>query len=115
MDTVHVHNICLKGRHGVGESERRVEQEFLIDIDATIDLSLPEKSDALGDTANYAEFVAVVREVVEKNSFYLIEKLAGSIAEKILLDARIQNVRITIRKPAVLKDAMPGVTIERGR
>src|SRR3989344_3085418 len=115
MDTVFVQNLSLKGRHGVGEPERRVEQEFLIDIEADMDLSPAEKSDSLTDTANYAEFVAVAREVVEKNSFYLIEKLAGSIAEKILMDARIQNVRITIRKPAVLKDALPGITIERRR
>ena len=115
MDTVFVHNLSLKGRHGVGDAERSVEQEFLIDIDAIIDLSLSEKSDALADTANYAEFVTLSREIVENNSFYLIEKLAGTIAEKILTDVRIQSVRVSIRKPAVFKDALPGVSIERSR
>lgn len=115
MDTVFVRSLSLKGKHGVEETERHTEQEFLIDIEADFVSGPSAASDALSDTIDYVHFVDIAREVVETNSFYLIEKLAHTIAERILEDERIPRVEVTIRKPSVLKSGVPGITIERKR
>ncbi len=113
MDSVFIRNLSLRGKHGVKEEERQVEQEFLLDIEADIDTRKAAESDDLSDTANYSVFRDAARDAVEKNSFLLIERLGDRIAQSILADTRIQRVRITIKKPAVWTNGLPGITIER--
>lgn len=113
MDRVFINGISLFGKHGVHAEEREHEQEFIIDIDAGFDTRPAAASDDLVDTVNYMPFAEMMKEIVENNSFYLIERLAGKIAERVLEDARIQEVKVTVRKPAALKNGMPGVMIVR--
>ena len=113
MDTVFLEGLSLKGKHGVHERERQVEQEFLMDIKASFDTAKSAKTDKLADTVNYARFREIAQDVVSNNSFYLIEKVADLLASKILEDERIADVAITIRKPAVFEDCVPGVSIIR--
>lgn len=115
MDTVFLEGLSLKGKHGVQERERQVEQEFLMDIKASFDTSKSAQTDKLADTVDYARFREIAQDVVANNSFYLIEKVVNLIAEKILEDKRIKSVEITIRKPAVYDDCVPGVSIVRTR
>ena len=42
-----------------------------------------------------------------------IEKLAGTIAQRVPEDVRITRVSVTIRKPAALDHGEPGVTMWR--
>lgn len=115
MDTVFIEGLSLKGKHGVHEHERQVEQEFIIDIRADIDTNNAVRSDKLEDTANYSDFMRIAEEVVRKNSFYLIERLGETIAKRVLDDARIVRVEVTVRKPAALQNGKPGVRIVRSR
>lgn len=114
-DTVFLEGLSIKGKHGVQDRERQVEQEFLIDIKASFDANASARTDKLSDTVNYARFRDIARDIVANNSFYLIEKVAALIAEKILEDDRIAIVAITIRKPAVYGDCVPGISITRTR
>lgn len=115
MDTVFLRNLSIRGKHGVGDAERAVEQEFLIDIEASFDTRAAAASDRIDDTVNYSEFRSIARDVVEHNSYYLIEKMAEIIAERILKDVRVGKVRVQIQKPSVYPDAVPGILIERSR
>src|SRR4051812_17899193 len=113
MDSVFIENVRLLGKHGVHEHEREREQEFVIDIRASFDTQRAAQSDDLADTLDYTTFAAVAKDVTEKNSFYLIERLADTIAMRILDDVRIHEVAITIRKPTAVSNGLPGVTIVR--
>lgn len=115
MDQVFIEHLSLRGKHGVNERERSVEQEFLVDIVVDIDTASAQESDAIEDTVNYSSFREIAKEMVERNSFFLIEKLAGSIADAVLADERIKRVSVTVRKPAAYPDTVPGVTIVRTR
>lgn len=115
MDSVFVHGLSVRGRHGVHDRERQEEQEFLFDIAADFDTTEASQTDDLADTVNYSRFVAITERIVSSNSFFLLEKLAGTIAAEILEDKRISAVRITVQKPSVLKSGIPGVTIIRTR
>lgn len=115
MDRVFIRDISLFGKHGVHESERLNEQEFIIDIVAEFDAALAAETDDLKDTVDYVDFLAIAKEAVEQNSFYLIERLGERIAQKILSDARIVRVEVTVRKPTALQNGKPGITIARSR
>jgi 7,8-dihydroneopterin aldolase/epimerase/oxygenase len=115
MDAVFLKDLKVVGKHGVYEHERRAEQEFLVDIEASFDTRAASASDKLEDSTDYDAFAKIAKEVVERNTFYLIERLADSIAKEILADVRIASVRVTVRKPAALQSGVPGVSIERNR
>ena len=115
MDSIFIEKLSLRGKHGVGAEERNTEQEFLIDIRAEFDMRPAATSDKLGDTVDYSAFRTVATEVVSNNSFYLIERMAALIAERILEDGRITKVVVTVRKPSVYENSVPGVTVERTR
>ena len=113
MDTVFIEKLSVVGKHGVGATERQVEQEFLFDIKATFDATLSTQTDVLFDTVNYVDFKTIVEETVAGGPHFLIEKIADIIATRILEDNRILDVEVTVRKPAVLSSGVPGVTIRR--
>lgn len=115
-DRVFIEGISIAGKHGVHESERAEAQQFIIDVVAHFDASKAGKSDNLEDTIDYMPFAGMIEDTVKNNSFYLIERLAEKIAERILENARIREVEVTVKKPAPLKgNGMPGVTITRVR
>lgn len=113
MDTVFLSNFSVLGKHGVMERERRVEQEFVLDISAEVDVRPSAESDKLEDTVDYVRFRDIASDVITRESHYLIEKVAERIAARIMGDRRIKRVSVTIRKPAVLPSGVPGITIVR--
>jgi dihydroneopterin aldolase len=115
MDTVFIRDLRLVGKHGVGEHEHRVEQEFIFDITASFDARKSAESDDINDTIDYARFRDIAKEIVEGPHHYLIEKIATIVAREILKDARIHEVTVAIRKPAVIPNATPGISITRTR
>ena len=115
MDTVFVEHLTLAGRHGVSESERSREQDFIFDIETKLDARPASLSDDLADTVDYVDVVRAAREVTERSSFHLIETLAETVCARILQHPRVASASVTVRKPAALPGAMAGVTIARTR
>lgn len=114
-DRVFLERLSLRGKHGIRDHEREIEQEFLVDISVACDSRLAGSSDSLSDALDYSRFRSIAQEIVVNNSFFLIERLSEVIAMKILEDDRVAEVSVTIRKPAVYPDTVPGVSITRKR
>ncbi len=115
MDRVFIERLSLRGKHGLHERERRNEQEFLIDIAVDFDAAKAAASDDIAEAADYRAFRDIAERAVAQESFYLIERLADTIARRVLIDARIARAEVTIRKPEALPNGIPGVTIVRTR
>ncbi len=113
MDYIHIEKLIFRGKHGHFEKERRVEQEFAVSVKLGVDTLIAAKSDTLADTIDYGEVKNKIQTILEGNSKYLLEKLAEEIAQKILEDVRIKTVELTIQKPEVWDNGLPGVTISR--
>jgi dihydroneopterin aldolase len=98
---VELHGLELSGRHGALEWERETEQRFLYDVE----LELHEPAgDALADTVDYREVVALVREV-SATHFELLESLAAAVAEALLARFPAVAARVRVRKPDVELEA----------
>lgn len=115
MDKIFINNLEVRGKHGVSIEEREREQKFVVDIEIEFDTHVAAKSDELADTVDYNFFRDRVREIVGGHSFKLIERLADTIAKKVLEDTRIKGVTVSVRKADMYPDCIPGVTIERTR
>jgi len=97
--------ICLRGLrllgcHGVLPEERVHPQPFLVDLELELDLGPAGRTDALADTANYAEVAALAAAVIAGPHRDLIERLAAEIAQR--LETRFPALlggTVTVHKP----------------
>lgn len=87
------------GYHGVFESERRLGQDFLVDIEVVSDFKKAVSSDDVADTVNYAELADIAHRAITGEPFNLIEKLADKIAQDCLQVTGVTRVSVTVHKP----------------
>jgi 7,8-dihydroneopterin aldolase/epimerase/oxygenase len=88
------------GYHGVLAEETKIGQRFIVDLSLYLDLSKAGNSDDLEDTVNYAEVYKVCKEIVEGKPKKLIESVAETICEQILMKfPLIQECHIELIKP----------------
>jgi dihydroneopterin aldolase len=100
------------------ESEREVGQQFSVDIELFLDLSIAAATDDLTKTVDYSAVAAEVHALLVGQPFALIETLAERIAETCLVHTRINQVCVSVHKPQA-PIAVPfedvSVTLCRGR
>lgn len=113
MDRIALRALRAHGRHGANPGERDSAQPFDVDLEFEIDLRDAQASDALDDTVNYAEVHRHLVEIVERESYVLLERLAGRMLDDLFRDARIASATLTIGKPGLLDGATPSVTLVR--
>ena len=106
-DTIEVRRIRLMGRHGVSTAERGVARLLEINVLIRADLSRAQASDSLEDTINYSSVHKRVIDIVQNQSFQLLERLAGAIVDTLFDDVRVQYAQVSIAKPERLDGATP--------
>lgn len=65
-----------------------------------VNLAIAGNSDRLEDTLDYRRAIAAVDHRIKTAKFLLIERLAQAIADEILEDDIIDQVRVKLTKPA---------------
>ncbi|MBE3572536.1 MAG: dihydroneopterin aldolase [Moorella humiferrea] len=104
--------------HGCHPAEAELGQPFILDIELVLDLSPAGKTDELKATINYDAVYRLVRTIVTEGRFHLLEALAETVAQKILVSFPVEEVMVRIKKPrAPLPGtiAYAGVEIRRRR
>ena len=93
-------NMQFYGFHGVLEEETRLGQAFQADVIIYIPDSIQE--DILERTIDYAGVYSIIKNMIENETYKLIEMLATKIADKLYntYQKQINRVIIRIRKPA---------------
>lgn len=103
LDRIEVAGIRAWAHHGVLEEEKRLGQQFEVDVTLHLDTAPAGATDALSRTVNYAEAAAAVHEEMTGGPYDLVETLAGRIAQRILTDTGhplVRRVGIRVHKPA---------------
>lgn len=99
MDRIMARGLTFSGRHGVLDIEKIEPQTFVVDLDLFLELQPAGISDNLKDTVSYADVYEQVRQIVEEESYDLIEALAENIAAAILMCHFLTGVEVTVYKP----------------
>ena len=106
-------NIQLSGYHGVGDNEKKIGQQFEIDIEAYADLDTAVKTDNILATKDYSALYDKVVNVFSSKRYNLIESLAFHIASTLTTDFSLSCCKVIIRKPdAPLKGILDTVEVE---
>ena len=118
MDKIILKGIRFHGYHGVAEAERQLGQKYEIDLEMMTGLATAGKTDDLAHTIDYAQVVQLAVKIGTQQSFQLFETLAETIAEAVLAQFQIEEVRIAVKKlspPIEPTLTYAGVEIHRTR
>lgn len=98
--TVKLVNAVFYAHHGVMQEEHRIGGRYEVDVIIDLELDEAAKTDDLSKTVDYERIYKLVSEIVMRNRFYLIEKLAYLIAHEVRETyPQAASVDVAVRKP----------------
>ena len=114
MDKILIRNLKIFAYHGVNPEEKVQGQNFILDIDAFVDISVPCKTDNVDDTVSYAKIIKTARAVFTERSYDLIEAAANKVGMEIMkLYPALDSVTVLLKKPeAPIKAEFDYVAVE---
>ena len=98
MATIRLEGLSVFGHHGARPYEKEAGQRLEVDLELVPTDDRAESSDRLGDAVDYDMLYRTVREVVEGQSYHLLEALSAKVADTILERFAIRRVRVRIAK-----------------
>ncbi|NAS23701.1 dihydroneopterin aldolase [Herbidospora sp. NEAU-GS84] len=100
LDTVSLKGLRARGRHGCLPAERELGQEFVVDATLFLDVRPAAAGDDLSKTVDYGALALELVAVVEGEPVDLIETLAERLAAVCLRHELVENVELSVHKPA---------------
>ncbi len=99
-DRIILTGLQFYGFHGVNPEERSLGQQFVVDLEAELDLRIPSETDRLENTVSYTHLYRAVKAVMEGEPRNLLEAAAGTIASRVMdQHPQIDAVRVRVQKP----------------
>jgi len=118
MYKIKLEGMEFKGTTGVLPEEKTNPQPFIVTVEMDVE-GTGDKTDCLEDTVNYAEVFDICKEVVEGESFNLIERMADEILTRLKSKVKLaEKIKVVVGKPEA---PLPGkfvkaeVTVEYGK
>jgi dihydroneopterin aldolase len=99
--TVRIDGLEAFGHHGVHAAERELGQRLVVDVAVELSRAVAAESDDLADTVDYAALADAIVAIVEGPPVALLERLAGTIADRVLEERGVRAVEVTVHKPHV--------------
>lgn len=100
-DRIVLANMRFEGRHGYYDHELLALQPFEVDVELVVNLQPAGVDDDLDRSVDYGKAYEAVRQIVESTSYRLLEALAEAISHELLAEFDVDEVGVTVRKPAV--------------
>jgi dihydroneopterin aldolase len=98
-DKLSLKNMIFYGHHGVYAAEKELGQRIEIDVDLWTDFLRAARTDDLNAAISYVDIYSTVKDIVEKESFNLIEAMTLAICERIRDSYDVRKVTVRVRKP----------------
>lgn len=107
------------GYHGALPEENKLGQRFIVDTELYLSLKKAGETDNLSDTADYGAVFTLIKDIVIKERYCLIERLAERICAEIFsYHPLVMKIVLRIKKPEAPIDGIfdyVGVEIKRDR
>lgn len=102
-DWIHIHDLKISTRIGVYAWEQHIHQTLLLNIACLVDLTHPVTK--LEESVDYAAISQAVTTHVSEHSFELIETVAQQVADMVLAQFKVNQVRVSVKKPHAIAHA----------
>ncbi|MEC8097510.1 MAG: dihydroneopterin aldolase [Pseudomonadota bacterium] len=115
-DKIYVEDLRVKATIGIFDWEKKIKQDVSISYEIPHDNVKAAKADAIEATTDYKSITKGIISFVENNKFELVETFAEKIAEMVIKDFNIDEIRLRVSKPGALRFSKDvGVIIERDK
>ncbi|HJV25855.1 MAG TPA: dihydroneopterin aldolase [Aromatoleum sp.] len=116
MDVIFIDGFRGNTIIGICDDELHAPQPVRIDLAAGVPRAMACSTDRIGDTIDYAEVRAALREMMQSHRFQLLEAFAEAISNLLLTRFGAHWLRVAVTKPDKFDDVEGvGVVIERTR
>lgn len=100
MDKILIRDLKIFAYHGVNPEEKENGQNFVLDIDLSVNMNRACQSDNVEDTVSYAKVIKTVKKVFTQEKYDLLERAAEVTAQEILCEYEgVLAVHIVLKKP----------------
>lgn len=112
---VFINRLAVEASIGIHPHERENKQTIWLTIDAGV-LEESATPEAIGDVVCYEDICKLARALATDGHIDLVETLAERIADRLMEDPRLVQIRVQIEKPqAIAQAASVGIAISRLR
>lgn len=99
-DKIKIQNLEVFANHGVFPEENVLGQKFVVSAVLYTDTRKAGQTDELTASIHYGEVSAFIDRYLKEHTFQLLEKVAESLAEELLLQTKgLQKIRLEIKNP----------------
>lgn len=99
---------------GIFDWERKTLQKITVDLEFPAPIQKAAKSDRVEHTIDYKAISKHTLQFIEKSCFQLVETLSEELAQSLLENFPLKQIRIRLCKPGALRGAINvGVEITR--
>jgi D-erythro-7,8-dihydroneopterin triphosphate epimerase len=113
-DRIEIHDLLLRCIVGINPEERVKKQDVIINLTLYGDMRAAGASDDIADAVNYKTLTKRLIDHVEESEYFLVEKLAHSLAQIAVQEFGVERAIVSVEKPGALRFARSvGVVIER--
>jgi FolB domain-containing protein len=105
LDKIHIRDLAIECIIGVFPFERTGKQEVIINVTLHTDFRAACSSDRIEDTLDYKYVKKQIMSMVQRSSFFLVERLAEEVARVCMESDRVVRVDVTVDKPGALRFA----------
>lgn len=100
MDQIKIENLEVFANHGVFTEENVLGQKFLVSATLFTDTRRAGKTDELAASIHYGEVSQFIDRYMKAHTYKLIERVAESLAEELLLHTEhLQKIELEVKKP----------------
>ncbi len=101
--TIHIEDLKFQCIIGILDFERVTPQDVILNLDINYNYK--------NGFINYAQIVEILKEIMIKNEFLLIEEALESINLKLIKEfSSIKSIKIKLTKPSILKGCKVSVS-----
>ncbi len=102
-DKIFLEGLTVKCRIGIFDWERKILQKIMIDLEFPADIRRAARTDNIKDATDYKRIAKFAVSFVAKSRFYLIETLAEHLAQALLREFKLPEIRLRVSKPGALR------------
>lgn len=100
MDQIKIENLEVFAKHGVFPEENVLGQKFLVTAVLYTDTRYAGKTDDLTASIHYGEVSQFIDKYMKENTYQLIERVAESLAQELLLrTVNLEKIELEVKKP----------------
>lgn len=100
MDKIKIQNLEVFAKHGVFPEENVLGQKFIVSAVLYTDTRKAGQTDDLTASIHYGEVSQFIDRYMKEHTYQLIERVAESLAEELLLETNhLRKIQIEVKKP----------------